>query len=107
MNLRLDANETANVFYHRVKYYHHNHDFEIPAATKAQQAYKDGLETRIRESFIEDLPSELLSKMAAENVSTITNPDLVTASLQAQALLPASASTPSASTAPTVGAISS
>ena len=103
--LLLKAGETTNIFFQRVKYYHHNRDFQIPAATKTQQAYRDGLNNRIKETFIEGLPSSLLTKMAAVNFNTVTNDQLIEASLQAQALLPSS-TTPSAATAPPVDVIS-
>lgn len=102
--LTLKAGEATNVFFQRVKYYHHNRDYQLPAATKAEQAYKDGLSARIKESFVEGLPSSLLAKMAAVNFNTVTNDELIDASLQAQALLPPTTA-PTAATLSPVSAI--
>ena len=90
--LQLKPDETANNFYQRVKYYHHNKDFTIPAATKQEQAYKDAFDIRVKDTFIEGLPANLLTKLQALDLNTVSCADLVTHTLQAQALMSTTAS---------------
>lgn len=87
--LVMKTDETANAFFNRVRFFHNNKDFNLADAVKTTAAYKDQLALRVKESFVEGLPADLLPRLAAVNMHTITNNDLLTAVLQAQALMPA------------------
>ena len=84
--LVLQPNEKANAFYNRIRYFHHNKDFQILPAVKATDAYKLHFNARVKEDFVNGLPQNMLNRLAAVNLHTVTNEDLVTTVLQAQAV---------------------
>lgn len=92
--LQMVADEPANAFINRVRFYHHTRDFALPEQQKKEQMYKDLFDRKVKETFIDGLPASLLQKLAAVDLNTSTNAEIVAHALQAQALhLPASTST--------------
>ena len=87
--LVLKPEETANGFYNRVRFYHNTKDFQILPAVRATDAYKSQFSARVKETFLEGLPADLLARLAAVDTATITIADLVARVVQAQALVPA------------------